>query len=114
MNNQDELARLLEARKMIDKKIKDLKYSKRDFGSIIITKGDVGRNKYWAEIYRVRIKKFSDCVASEDNKYIAIAESNNLKFIYGHIFKIQQDINAALEYIDLLIKESEGSGPEDK
>ena len=92
---QQELENLKDVRKKIDLRIKQLENADRfkDFGTVRLTKGDNGRTEYWKNVYRVKIKKHSTAIDSENGRYYSISEDNNLQRTYLYIKKVNADLS---------------------
>lgn len=104
---QQELENLKDARKKIDARIKELEQSDRykDYGTVKLVKGDGGRSAYWRSVYRIKIKKHSTAVDSENGRNYAITEDTDLKRTYLYIKKVHADLSK-------LISDMESNGIE--
>ena len=98
-----ELENLIETRKKIDIRIKELQNADRYkfYDTVRLTKGEGGRNEYWRSIYRLKIKKYSSAIESESGRYKTIIEDDNIDLLYLHLKKIYSDINKCLKDIEL-------------
>ena len=114
MNEQEELANLLDAQKKINARIRELRNSKKDFGLISIQRHPVN-NTFWSSIHQIKIKKFSCAVESEQGRCITIIESNNMVKSLNYLKKIRKDIDKLITYLEgITVKDPKSSGSEDK
>lgn len=99
---QEELANLIDARNKINSRIKELQHedSYRSFGTVVLSKGENGRNQLWKNVYRIKIKKHSSMIESENGKYRAITEDPDLNRTYLYIKKVSNDLLKCIEYIE--------------
>lgn len=98
-----ELENLIDARKKIDARIKELQNADKYkyYDTVRLTKGEGGRNAYWRSIYRLKIIKYSSAIQSESGKYKTIIEDNDIEILYLHLKKIYSDINNCLKDIEI-------------
>ena len=101
-----ELENLLEARKKIDARIKELQNADRYkfYNNVHLTKGEGGRNPYWNSIYRIKIRKHSSAIESEHNKFRTIIEDPDLEIVYLYLKKISNDINKCLKDMEVALE----------
>ena len=98
-----ELENLIDARKKIDDRIKELQNADKykNYGTVRLTKGEGGRNEYWRSIYRLKIKKRSCAIESESGKYKSIIEDNDIDRLYLYLKKVIHDLNNCLKDIEI-------------
>lgn len=108
MNEQEELANLLDAQKKINARIRELQRAERfqHFNTVVLSKGEGGRSHLWRETYRLKIMKLSVRVDTENGRYRTIAEDDDLEHIYDHVRHVISDLRKVLTYL-----ESKGIGP---
>lgn len=101
-----ELENLIDVRKKIDARIKELQNADKYkiYGIVRLTKGEGGRNEYWKSIYRLKIKKYSSAIESESGKYKTIIEDNDIDRLYFYLKKVYSDINKCLKDIELAME----------
>lgn len=101
-----ELENLIDARKKIDARIKELKNAEnfKYYGVVRLTKGEGERTEYWKSIYRLKIKKYSSAIESESGKYKTIIEDNDIDRLYLYLKKVYSDINKCLKDIELAME----------
>lgn len=75
MNEQEELANLLDAQKKINARIKALRNSNKEFGLVTFQRHPSAHyNGYWSSVHQIRIQKLSCNIESENGKNITIIE----------------------------------------
>lgn len=101
-SHQEELANLIDARNKINARIKELQHedSYRSFGTVVLSKGENERNQLWKNVYRIKIKKHSSMIESENGKFRAITEDPDLNRTYLYIKKVSNDLLKCIEYIE--------------
>ena len=101
-----ELENLIDARKKIDARIKELQNADRYkfYNNVHLTKGEGGRNAYWKSIYRVKIRKHSDAVESEHNRFKTIIEDPDLEIVYLYLKQISMNINECLKDMEIALE----------
>lgn len=101
-----ELENLIDARKKIDARIKELQNADRYkfYNNVHLTKGEGGRNPYWKSIYRIKIRKHSSAIESEHNKFRTIIEDPDLEIVYLYLKKISNDINKCLKDMEIALE----------
>ena len=114
MNEQEELANLLDAQKKINARIRQLRMSKKEFGLVSMQRHPTN-NRLWSTIHQIKIKKFSCAVDSEQGRCITIIESNNLVKSLNYLKKVRKDIDKLITYLEsITVKDPKSSGFEDK
>ena len=114
MNEQEELKNLLDAQKKINARIRQLRQSKKEFGTVTIQKHPVNNN-LWSSIHQIRIKKMSCIVESEQGRCLTIIESNNMLKSLNYLKKVRKDIDKLITYLEgITVKDPKSSGSEDK
>lgn len=114
MNEQEELANLLDAQKKINARIRELRQSKREYGLVSIQKYPCN-NDVWKCVHQIKIKKLSCNVESEQGRNITIIESNNMVKSLNYLKKIRKDIDKLITYLEgITVKDPKSSGSEDK
>lgn len=98
-----ELENLIDARKKIDARIKELQNADRFkyYGTVRVTKGEGGRNIYWKNVYRLKIRKHSSMIQSESGRYKTIIEDPDLDKLYLYLKKVINDLNKCIKDIEL-------------
>lgn len=93
-----ELENLIDARKKIDARIKELQNADRYkfYNNVRLTKGEGGRTPYWKSVYRLKIRKHSDAVEGEHNRFKTIIEDPDLEVVYLYLKQISMNINECL------------------
>lgn len=101
-----ELENLIDARKKIDARIQELKNAEnfKYYGSVRLTKGENGRNSYWKNVYRLKIKKYSTMIESESGRYKTIIENPDLDKLYLYLKVVIRDLNKCLKDIELAME----------
>ena len=108
MDPESELENLLDARRKIDKRIRELKNDKyRKYGTIIITLGENARNRLWKKVYRVKFLKTSSMIESENESLRTIIEDTDLDKICVYMRQIRKDLDTAIEDTEKRLKKNE-------
>lgn len=102
-----ELENLIDARKKIDARIKELQNANRYkfYNNVRLTKGEGGRTPYYKSIYRLKIRKHSDAVETEHNRFKTIIEDPDLEIVYLYLKQIAMNINDCLNDIEITLRE---------
>ena len=102
-----ELENLLEVRKKIDARIKELQNadSFKFYNNVRLTKGEGGRTAYYKSIYRLKIRKHSDAVDREHNRFKTIIEDPDLEIVYLYLKQISMNITDCLNDMENTLKE---------
>lgn len=102
-----ELENLIDARKKIDARIKELQNANRYkfYNNVRLTKGEGGRTPYYKSIYRLKIRKHSDAVETEHNRFKTIIEDPDLEIVYLYLKQIAMNINDCLNDIEIALRE---------
>ncbi len=101
-----ELENLLDARKKIDARIKELQNADRYkfYNNVRLTKGEGGRTPYWKSIYRLKIRKHSDAIETEHNRFKTIIEDPDLEVVYLYLKQISMNINDCLNDMEIALR----------
>lgn len=117
MNEQEELANLLDAQKKINARIRQLRdSSKKEFGLVSLQKHPSARyNGYWSNVHQIRIQKLSCNIESENGRNVAIIENNNMLKSLNYLKKVRKDIDKLITYLEgITVKDPKSSDSEDK
>ena len=108
-----ELENLIDARKKIDARIKELQNADKYkfYNNVRLTKGEGGRNVYWKSIYRVKIRKHSSAIESEHNKFRTIIEDPDLEIVYLYLKKVSKNINECLKDMEIALEAKKNENP---
>ena len=100
---EEEIQNLKDARKKIDARIKELENSDRykDYDTVLITKGEGGRSALWKSVYRLKVRKHSSRVESEEGRYKTIIEEPDLEKLRLYLVSIITDLKRCLNDIEL-------------
>lgn len=75
----------------------------KSFETVVLSKGENERNQLWKNVYRIKIKKHSSMIESENGKYRAITEDLDLNRTYLYIKKVSNDLLKCIEYIESVL-----------
>lgn len=116
MNEQEELANLLDAQKKINARIRQLRQSKKEFGLVSLQRHpSANYNGYWSNVHQIRIQKLSCNIESENGRNVAIIENNNMLKSLNYLKKVRKDIDKLITYLEgITVKDPKSSGSEDK
>lgn len=116
MTEQEELKNLLDAQKKINARIRQLRQSKKEFGTVSLQRHPSSNyNGYWANVHQIRIQKLSCNIESENGRNVAIIENNNMLKSLNYLKKVRKDIDKLIAYLEsITAKDPNGSGREDK
>lgn len=110
---QQELENLLDARKKINARIKELQNTDHVFGTVGLYKyPNCTKNSYWSKVHQIRISKISSELESENGKRITIIENSNMLRSLKYIKKVRADLDDLIAYMETIVPKSSGS--EDK
>lgn len=97
MRATDEYRKLLEEKKRIDARLKELQHKRALFGTV---KLEMHRwASYGREAYNVMIKKHSGMINSENDRFYTIIEDFDRKHSMERLKQIIDDLGILLEYL---------------
>lgn len=116
MTEQEELKDLLDAQKKINARIRELRNSKKEFGTVLLQRHPSANcSGYWANVHQIRIQKLSCNVESENGRNVTIIENNNMLKSLNYLKKVRKDIDKLITYLEgITVKDPKSSGSEDK
>ena len=116
INEQEELANLLDAQKKINARIRQLRQSNKEFGLVSLQRHPSAKyNDYWSNVHQIRIQKLSCNIESENGRNVTIIENNNILKSLNYLKKVRKDIDKLITYLEgITVKDPKSSGSEDK